>query len=89
MTATVNASYVDRASFAAGRSASVFFRIMIALAVLDIVLLFWILNPLSKPSANLPVVSASGPAAVEARGAPKPSPLGAVVNTRMPLRAAR
>ena len=56
---------------------SSFFRTMLALAALDIVMLFFILNPLSKPSNSLPSWHAQQPRAAHAVA--KPSPLGHMV----------
>jgi hypothetical protein len=53
---------------------SSFFRTMLALAALDVVMLFWILNPLAKPANSLTSWRVQPVATVNAVA--KPSPLG-------------
>jgi hypothetical protein len=67
----VNSAYIDRS----------FFRTMLAMAALDIILLFWILNPLARPSKSLLAwhrVSPPVQQMVVVNAAPKPSPLGGI-----------
>ena len=75
-----NPSYFETSNLAvpAVRGSS-FFWSMLALAVLDVVLLFWILNPLSKPSNVLHSNSTMRPhSEIVTAEELKPSPLGAV-----------
>lgn len=90
MTATANASYIEHPEFPIGRGSS-FFWTMIALAALDVILLFWILNPLSKPSSNLPVARLTVAEARVSHGydGAKHSPFGPVTTSRPQLRASR
>ena len=75
----VNSSYMENAGAATNEPSS-FFRTMLALAALDAIMLFWILNPLSKPSNTVPSPHRlTAPQADHVtRVEPKPSPLGAV-----------
>lgn len=81
--APIDSSYLEpdqAVSRPASNQPSSFFRTMLALAALDIVLLFWILNPLSKPSHVEPSwrrLAAPEIQQVTTVGV-KPSPLGAV-----------
>jgi len=77
MTATANPSYIEPAVSPA--RASSFFWTMIALAALDVVLLFWIVNPLSARADSLPSpsVTAAKVQVVQALS-DKPSAFGSV-----------
>lgn len=74
----------------AGLKAS-FLWTMLALAVLDLVLLFWILKPWSTPDQSARLASAHAPVVVEPMSlgvVAKPSPLGPIASVKAPARRA-
>ena len=74
MVATAESSFVENGEYTQAHSRA-FFWTMVALAVLDVILLFWILNPVSKPvTETRPVQTTLGDSAA------KRSPLGAVAS---------
>ncbi len=78
MVATANSSFMESSEFSRGHNS--FFWIMIVLAALDVVLLFWLLNPVAKSVDDLPHsrLSASQVRATVGDAGRKRSPLGAV-----------
>lgn len=79
MIATASSSFIEIADYSSKRSSS-FFWTLLTLAALDIVLLVWLMNPLSKPSDDLHSARLSSAQVRVTRGdvTAKRSPLGTV-----------
>lgn len=56
-----------------------FIWIMAALAILDIILLFWIFNPTSRPSDSLTARASTPTQQMHVSATSKPSPVGPLV----------
>ncbi len=84
MVATANSSFMEDSELPQVQSRTAFFWTMVALAALDIILLFWLLNPVSKSADDFhrsPISSAKTMNAPTTRSTVedpghKPSPLG-------------
>ncbi len=78
MVATANSSFVNGSEFS--RKNTPFFWTMVALAALDVILLFWLLNPVAKSADYFTPsrLKASQARTTLGDAGSKPSPLGAV-----------
>ena len=87
MVATADTSFIETSKFAQVNGRNSFFWTMVALAALDVILLFWLLNPLS--SAKNDTISArlstSQARIITGDAAAKRSPLGSVVTHVNPM----
>ncbi|MDQ2948282.1 MAG: hypothetical protein M3Y27_20485 [Acidobacteriota bacterium] len=91
MVATADTSLMEASRFAQTSGRNSFFWTMVALAVLDIILLFWILNPLSSAKNDIipSRLSASQVRTIFGDAASKRSPLGSVATTHVSPRVGR
>jgi hypothetical protein len=86
MVVLANSSFLESPEFSSVSGSRSFFWTMVALAALDIILLFWILNPLSRPVDYLHSAKLSG-VQVEStlgNGELKRSPLGSIATRVAP-----
>ncbi len=87
MVATANSSFIEASELPQVHGRTAFFWTMVALAALDIILLFWLLNPVSKSANDFHssrTVHASTTRTILQDPGNKPSPLGATASRVAP-----